>query len=100
MTGDPASGAAQRPDCDHAKAQQPPEWRHLVIGVKVGRCPMEPVLRWSAGLVTDIAVALFLIARRSSPAWVENWQDGAFGEQRTGRALRELESQGCVSSMT
>jgi hypothetical protein len=38
--------------------------------------------------------AMFVIARISPPPWIENWQDGAYGEQRTGRALREMESQG------
>ena len=51
-------------------------------------------LRWSAGLVTGMVVAMFVIARMSPPPWIENWQDGAIGEQWTGRALRELESQG------
>jgi len=51
-------------------------------------------LRWSAGLVTGMVIAMFVIARMSPPAWIENWQDGAIGEQWTGRALRELESQG------
>ena len=51
-------------------------------------------LRWSAGLVTGMVVAMFVIARMSPPAWIENWQDGAIGEQWTGRTLRKLESQG------
>ena len=51
-------------------------------------------LRWSAGLVTGMVIAMFVIARMSPPAWIENWQDGAIGEQWTGRALRKLESQG------
>ena len=51
-------------------------------------------LRWTAGLVTGMVVAMFVIARMSPPAWIENWQDGAIGERWTGRTLRELESQG------
>lgn len=49
MIYEPASGAAQRPDCDHAKAQRPPEWRHLVIGVKVvaARWSQFALERWS-----------------------------------------------------
>jgi len=36
-------------------------------------------LRCSAGLVTGMVVAMFVIARMSPPAWIENWQDGAIG---------------------
>jgi hypothetical protein len=36
--------------------------------------------------VTGMVVAMFVIARMSPPAWIENWQDGAVGEQWTGRA--------------
>jgi hypothetical protein len=42
--------------------------------------------------ITNIAMAM--IARMLPPAWIENWQDGAIGEQWTGRTLRKLESQG------
>lgn len=49
---------------------------------------------WGAGLLTGMVVAMFVIARISPPPWIETWQDGAFGEQWTGGALRELESQG------
>ena len=65
----------------------------IVIGVNLAAARWSS-LRWSAGLVTGVVVAMFLIARMSPPPWIENWQDGAFGEQWTGRALRELESQG------
>ena len=44
--------------------------------------------------MTGMAIAMFVIARMSPPPWIENWQDGAVGEQWTGRTLRELESQG------
>ena len=65
----------------------------IVIGVNLAAARWSR-LRWSAGLVTGVVIAMFLIARMSPPPWIENWQDGAFGEQWTGRALRELESQG------
>jgi len=65
----------------------------IVIGVNLVAARWSS-LRWSAGLVTGVVIAMFLIARMSPPPWIENWQDGAFGEQWTGRALRELESQG------
>ena len=65
----------------------------LVIGANLAAARWSS-LRWSAGLVTGMVVAMFVIARMSPPPWIENWQDGAIGEQWTGRALRELESQG------
>jgi type IV secretory pathway VirB2 component (pilin) len=65
----------------------------LVIGANLAAAEWSS-LRWGAGLVTGMAIAMFVIARMSPPAWIENWQDGAIGEQRTGRALHELEAQG------
>ena len=65
----------------------------LVIGVNLAAARWSS-LRWSAGLVTGMVVAMFVIARMSPPHWIEKWQDGAIGEQWTGRTLRELESQG------
>jgi len=65
----------------------------LVIGANLAAARWSS-LRWSAGLVTGMVVAMFVIARMSPPHWIEKWQDGAVGEQWTGRTLRELESQG------
>jgi Nuclease-related domain len=65
----------------------------LVIGVNLAAARWSS-LHWSAGLVTGVAIAMFMIARMSPPRWIANWQDGAVGEQWTGRTLRVLESQG------
>ena len=65
----------------------------LVIGVNLAGARWAS-FHWGAGAVTGMVVAMFVIARISPPPWIENWQDGAFGEQWTGKALRELESQG------
>ena len=65
----------------------------LVIGANLAAARWSS-LRWSAGLVTGMVVAMFVIARMSPPPWIENWQDGAVAEQWTGRALGELEIQG------
>jgi len=65
----------------------------IVIGVNLAAARWS-TLRWGAGLFTGMAVAMFLIARMSPPPWIENWQDGAIGEQWTGQTLRKLESQG------
>ena len=65
----------------------------FVIGVNVAAAIWNS-LWWTAGLVTGMVLAMFVILRMSPPPWIENWQDGAFGEQWTGQTLRELESQG------
>jgi len=65
----------------------------LVIGANLAAAKWSS-LRWGAGLVTGMAIAMFVIARMSPPAWIDNWQDGAIGERWTGRALRDLEAQG------
>lgn len=65
----------------------------MVIGVNVAAVRWSS-FHWGAGLVTGMVVAMFLIARISPPPWIENWQDGAFGEQWTGQTLRDLQSQG------
>ena len=65
----------------------------LVIGANLAGARWSS-LRWGAGLVTGMAIAMFVIARMSPPHWIERWQDGAVGEQWTGRALHELESHG------
>jgi len=67
----------------------------MVIGVNMAAVQWSS-FHWGAGLVTGMVVAIFVIARISPPPWTENWQDGAFGEQWTGRSLRELESQSWV----
>lgn len=53
-------------------------------------------LRWVSGLLTGCTFAMFIILRMTPPGWIENWQDGALGEQRTGKKLRALERQGWV----
>jgi hypothetical protein len=52
--------------------------------------------RWTSGFLVGCVFAFFVIARMSPPAWIENWQDGAFGEQWTAKSLRPLESRGWV----
>lgn len=55
-----------------------------------------PNLAFMFGLWAGTAMAFWLMARESPPAWIEQWQQGAFGEQATGRQLRKLEHQGWV----
>jgi Nuclease-related domain len=52
--------------------------------------------RWTSGFLVGCVFAFFVIARMSPPAWIENWQDGAFGEQWTAKSLRPLEERGWV----
>lgn len=65
----------------------------FVIGINLAATRWNR-LWWTAGAVTGMVLAMFVIARMSPPPWIENWQDGAVGEQWTGQKLRVLESQG------
>jgi len=49
---------------------------------------------WVFGLFGGGALAFWVLARVSPPGWIENWQSGAWGEEATGRVLRELEQDG------
>ena len=49
-----------------------------------------PLTGWYAGLVAGAALCFDLAARLNPPTWIENWQSGAYGEQRTGRELDKL----------
>ena len=51
---------------------------------------------WMFGVFGGAAMAFWLIARLSPPAWIENWQSGAWGEQATAKVLRELEQEGWI----
>jgi hypothetical protein len=101
-----AGGSAERKYADLTKA-----WRRemrsrfllmaLVLAPVVGLLVFVGVkwdgqLRWSSGFLVGCVVALFVILRMSPPAWIENWQDGAIGEQWTAKSLRPLEARGWV----
>jgi hypothetical protein len=51
---------------------------------------------WLFGLVAGAAFAFWVIARVSPPPWIENWQNGAWGERSTARALKPLEREGWI----
>lgn len=55
-----------------------------------------PSWGWLAGFFGGGATAFFLIAWWSPPGWVENWQQGASGEQKTAKALQPLVEEGWV----
>lgn len=46
------------------------------------------------GFVGGCAFCFFLVAWWSPPGWIENWQEGAWGEQATAKVLRQLEAEG------
>lgn len=46
------------------------------------------------GLWAGAAMSFWLMARESPPAWIEQWQQGAFGEQATEKQLKKLEREG------
>lgn len=100
-----AGGSAERKYEDLTKA-----WRRrmrsrfllmaLALAPVVGLLVLAGVkwesLRWTSGFLVGCVVAMFVILRMSPPAWIENWQDGAVGEQWTGKALSPLEARGWV----
>lgn len=53
-----------------------------------------PNLGFMFGLWAGAAMSFWLMARESPPGWIEQWQQGAFGEQATGKVLKELEREG------
>lgn len=55
-----------------------------------------PGQRWTAGFLGGAAAAFFVLLRLSPPGWIENWQQGAWGEEATAKTLRPLEKEGWV----
>jgi hypothetical protein len=51
---------------------------------------------WYAGLFAGMALTFNLSARLNPPAWIEQWQAGYIGEQRTARELSKLPSDWLV----
>jgi hypothetical protein len=51
---------------------------------------------YSGGMLSGAVLMAFLLLRESPPPWIENWQVGAWGEQRTARAIEPLLSRGWV----
>lgn len=51
---------------------------------------------WILGVMGGMVVGLYLTLRLSGPGWIENWQQGVWGEQATAKALRPLERGGWV----
>ncbi len=47
-----------------------------------------------AGFVTGALAGVFVTLVSSPPAWIEHWQDGAWGEERTGKVLEQLLDEG------
>jgi hypothetical protein len=45
---------------------------------------------WYGGLVAGAVLCFDLAVRLNPPTWIEQWQSGAFGEQRTSRELSRL----------
>lgn len=49
---------------------------------------------WFAGWTTGAVMGLLVALLSSPPAWIENWQDGAWGEEWTAKALAPLLREG------
>lgn len=55
-----------------------------------------PAGAWISGVFGGAALAFWMFARLSPPAWIENWQTGAWGEQATAKELAPLEGEGWI----
>jgi hypothetical protein len=55
-----------------------------------------PHLAFMFGMWGGAAMSFWLMVRDSPPAWIEQWQQGAFGEQATGKQLKRLERDGWI----
>ena len=51
---------------------------------------------WLGGVASGGALALYLALRESPPPWIENYQVGALGEERTAKTLEPLLKRGWV----
>ncbi|MFC5175631.1 nuclease-related domain-containing protein [Nocardioides taihuensis] len=67
-----------------------------ILVASFGAARIWPPLAWCFGVFGGAALAFWLLARLTPPGWIENWQSGAWGEQATARALRELENEGWI----
>lgn len=70
-----------------------------VPGVLVGCCLVVAaslvlgygnVRGWIGGFAAGLALAFYVLARNTPPAWIGRYQTGAFGEERTAKALEPL----------
>jgi hypothetical protein len=46
------------------------------------------------GLICGVAAGVWMTMRETPPRYVESWHDGAEGERKTEKALKELEKEG------
>jgi hypothetical protein len=67
----------------------------LIIGVSL-LMSIPHVGAWLDGVCAGMAMGFLVIARNSPPSWIEKWQVGALGEQRTAKALQPLLQSGWV----
>jgi hypothetical protein len=70
----------------------------VVVAVFIGLYVLshKHVLVFLAGVLAGGLLALYIAIRESPPPWIENYQRGALGEQRTASALAPLLKQGWV----
>ena len=51
---------------------------------------------WVGGMASGAALTFYIAMWESPPTWIENWQMGAFGEERTAKILMPLLKRGWV----
>jgi hypothetical protein len=62
----------------------------LIVVLSIVMWRVWPPSAWYGGLAAGMALCFDLAARLNPPTWIEQWQSGALGEQRTGRELSKL----------
>lgn len=69
-------------------------WTMLLASLVLSRLVSSQA--WLFGVFGGMAFAVYLTFRLSGPGWIENWQQGVWGERATAKALRSLEREGWV----
>ena len=65
----------------------------VVVVVSTLFAALPAVWPWSGGCASGLAVAFFVIARESPPAWIETYLVGSVGEERTAKVRHPLPSR-------
>jgi hypothetical protein len=66
----------------------------FVLAGVVGGVIAGHLLSWGLGLICGAAAGVWMTMRDTPPAYIEHWHDGAAGERKTEKALRNLERAG------
>jgi hypothetical protein len=68
----------------------------VLVGAGVAGLGQHPFWTWISGMALGALITVYVAARESPPAYIENWRTGFEGERRTARALAPLRRDGYV----